>query len=80
MPLFKGAELRIDKKGIEVNLKSPGPDGLYTRVLKELINVIIKSPTIIFENSQRTNKTPGDPKTINAIPIMKKEKRRRRTR
>uniref|UniRef100_A0A670IGU3 Reverse transcriptase domain-containing protein n=1 Tax=Podarcis muralis TaxID=64176 RepID=A0A670IGU3_PODMU len=55
--------------------KSPGPDELHPRVLKELTEVISEPLAVIFENSWRTGKVPADWRKANVVPIFKKGKR-----
>uniref|UniRef100_A0A803T570 Reverse transcriptase domain-containing protein n=1 Tax=Anolis carolinensis TaxID=28377 RepID=A0A803T570_ANOCA len=54
--------------------KSPGPDRLHPRVLKELAEVISEPLTIIFKSSWRTGEVPGDWRRANVVPIFKKGK------
>uniref|UniRef100_A0A670IJS6 Reverse transcriptase domain-containing protein n=1 Tax=Podarcis muralis TaxID=64176 RepID=A0A670IJS6_PODMU len=55
--------------------KSPGPDELHPRVLKELADVISEPLAVIFENSWRTGEVPADWRRANVVPIFKKGKR-----
>uniref|UniRef100_A0A8D0CDV4 Reverse transcriptase domain-containing protein n=1 Tax=Salvator merianae TaxID=96440 RepID=A0A8D0CDV4_SALMN len=55
--------------------KSPGPDGLHPRVLKELAGVIAEPLAVIFENSWRTGEVPDDWRRANVVPIFKKGKK-----
>uniref|UniRef100_A0A803SNX3 Reverse transcriptase domain-containing protein n=1 Tax=Anolis carolinensis TaxID=28377 RepID=A0A803SNX3_ANOCA len=55
--------------------KSPGPDQLHPRVLKELAEVISEPLAIIFESSWRTGEVPADWRRANVVPIFKKGKK-----
>ena len=61
--------LAIDN--INVN-KSPGPDKISPRILKEAKSEIVKPLTILFNLSLRTGKVPNDWKLANVTPIFKK--------
>ena len=52
--------------------KSPGPDKLHPRVLKELSSIIAKPLAIIFQKSYETGDLPYIWKVANVIPIFKK--------
>ena len=56
---------------INVN-KTPGPDGISPRVLKEAKNQICKPLSIIFNKSFNSGKVPDDWKLANVTPIQKK--------
>lgn len=56
--------------------KSPGPDAMHPRVLKEVRNEIAYPLTVIFEVSLETNTLPNDWKSGNITPIYKKVKKR----
>jgi hypothetical protein len=53
--------------------KSPGPDGIYPIVLKELAEVIASSLTTLFQKSIYTGQVPSDWKQAHVCPIHKKE-------
>ncbi|KAJ7408787.1 hypothetical protein BTVI_58546 [Pitangus sulphuratus] len=55
--------------------KSMGPDGIHTRILKELADVIIKPLSMIFEWSWESREVPADWKLANIVPIFKKAKK-----
>ena len=52
--------------------KSPGPDKLHPRVLKELANQIAKPLTLLFQMSLNQGKVPEQWKFANVTPIYKK--------
>ena len=74
----KGIDCRIEKEVIQQYLatlneiKSPGPDELHSRVLKELAEEISEPLAIIFEKSWRTGEVPMDWRKANMVPIFKK--------
>ena len=49
-----------------------GPDGLHLRVLRELVDVVAKPLSIIFQQSWLTGDVPLDWKLANVMPIFKK--------
>ena len=53
--------------------KSPGPDGLHPRVLKEVATEIAKPLTILFNTTIRTGKIPKAWKVAEVRPLFKKE-------
>ena len=58
-------------ENLKVN-KSPGPDNIFPKILKETKNEIVNSLTSIFNNSLQQGIVPGDWKTANVTPIFKK--------
>ncbi|GAB0184555.1 mitochondrial enolase superfamily member 1 [Grus japonensis] len=52
--------------------KSMGPDGIHPRVLRELVEVLTKPLSIIYQQSWLTGKVPVDGTLDNVIPIYKK--------
>ncbi|XP_073532526.1 uncharacterized protein [Phyllobates terribilis] len=81
---FKGIEqskLSVNREIVREYLaninefKSPGPDELHPRVLKEIVEEILEPLSIIFENSWRTGEVPEDWRRANVVPIFKKGKK-----
>ena len=64
---------QIDKLKI---CKSPGPDKIYPRLLKEIKHVIACQLTSIFNKSIETGVVPEDWKMANVTPIFKKGDKR----
>jgi hypothetical protein len=52
--------------------KSPGPDGLHPRVLKELAEIINKPLCVIYQQSLTEGVLPSEWKSANISPIFKK--------
>ena len=52
--------------------KSPGPDGMYPRVLKEMKHRLVRSLTLIFQNSLRLTTLPSAWREANFTAIYKK--------
>ena len=52
--------------------KSPGPDKIYPRVLKEVKEAICKPLCVIFNLSLRTGKVVSEWKLANVTPLFKK--------
>uniref|UniRef100_A0A674ICA9 Reverse transcriptase domain-containing protein n=4 Tax=Terrapene triunguis TaxID=2587831 RepID=A0A674ICA9_9SAUR len=52
--------------------KSPGPDEMHPRILKELIEEVSEPLAIIFGKSWETGEIPEDWKRANIVPIYKK--------
>ena len=67
-----GREVVQDYLATLDEFKSPGPDKLHPRILKELAEVISELLAIIFENSWRTGEVPTDWRRANVVPIFKK--------
>eukprot|EP00061_Rhincodon_typus_P017635 g46411.t1 len=58
-------------KSLKVN-KSPGPDGLHPRVVKEIADKIAEVLVVIFQESLESGRVPEDWKTIGVTPLFKK--------
>ena len=52
--------------------KSMGLDGIHPRVLRELVEVLTKPLSIIYQQSWLTGEVPVDWKLANVTPIYKK--------
>ncbi|XP_075779238.1 uncharacterized protein LOC142827520 [Pelodiscus sinensis] len=71
-------EDRIHKEQVKNHLgkldvsKSPGPDEMHPRILKELIEEVSEPLAMIFEKSWQTGEIPEDWKRANIVPIYKK--------
>ena len=52
--------------------KSPGPDGIHPRILKELATAIAKPLCMLFQTSLNEGSLPGDWRIGNISPIHKK--------
>ena len=55
--------------------KSPGPDELHPRVIKELAEELSGPLSIIFAESWKTGEVPDDWRRANVVPIFKKGKK-----
>ena len=63
----------VRKKLESLNVsKSPGPDEIGARILKELSDTLAKPVFMIFENSLKTGSVPCEWKTANITAIFKK--------
>ncbi|PJG57315.1 hypothetical protein [Aeromonas cavernicola] len=58
-------------KGLKAD-KSPEPDGLHPRVLKEVAQEIVDALVIIFQNSLDSGLVPEDWRVANVTPLFKK--------
>ena len=58
-------------KGLKVD-KSPGPDGIHPRVLKEIAEEIVEALVVIFQESLEAGRVPEDWKVANITPLFKK--------
>uniref|UniRef100_A0A452IPG4 Reverse transcriptase domain-containing protein n=1 Tax=Gopherus agassizii TaxID=38772 RepID=A0A452IPG4_9SAUR len=73
-----GLEEKITKEQVKNHLekldacKSPGPDEMHPRILKELIEEVSEPLAIIFGKSWETGEIPEDWKGANIVPIYKK--------
>eukprot|EP00061_Rhincodon_typus_P012384 g38084.t1 len=61
-------------KSIKVD-KTPGPDGIYPRLLKEASEVIVGALTKIFVSLLATGEVPEDWQATNVVPLFKKGNR-----
>ena len=61
-------------QNLKVN-KSPGPDGIFPRLLKELSDFCLPALEIIFNKSLNENVVPVDWRQANIKPLFKKGKR-----
>ena len=52
--------------------KSPGPDNLHPRVLKEVALEIVDALVVIFQDSVDSGTVPADWRVANVTPIFKK--------
>jgi len=52
--------------------KSPGPDGIHPRVLKETAVPLCNPLSVLFKRSLEEGLLPDDWKQANVIPIFKK--------
>ena len=74
-------QLEIDKQIVKEYLitlndfKSPEPDELHSRVLKELAKELSELLSIIFLKSWETGEVPEDWRRANIVPIFKKGKK-----
>eukprot|EP00061_Rhincodon_typus_P001212 g14044.t1 len=57
--------------GLKVD-KSPGPDGLHPRVLKEIAEEIVEALVMIFQESLESGRVPEDWNIANVTPLFKK--------
>eukprot|EP00061_Rhincodon_typus_P001408 g14719.t1 len=62
--------------GLKVD-KSPGPDGLHPRVLKEIAEEIVGTLVVIFQESLESRRVPKDWNIANVTPLFKKEVRQK---
>eukprot|EP00061_Rhincodon_typus_P007860 g29967.t1 len=58
-------------KSIKVD-KSPGPEGIYPRLLSEAREEIAGALTKIFVSSPATGEVPEDWQVANVVPLFKK--------
>ncbi|KAJ7397101.1 hypothetical protein BTVI_138693 [Pitangus sulphuratus] len=57
------------------SLQIHGPDGIHPRILKDLADVISKSPSMIFRRSWESEEVPADWKLANVVPVFNKGKK-----
>ena len=55
--------------------KSPGPDGIHPKILKEMANVLDNPLTILFNKSLKEGRLPNEWKCANVVSIFKKGSR-----
>jgi hypothetical protein len=73
MKMTQVTEKQIRDKIRNLRVESAsGPDGLSPRILKELVDVVVKPLRIIFNKSLEEAAVPDDWKTANVTPIHKK--------
>ena len=68
---FEESEILQAISNIKVN-KTPGPDRISPRILKEAKNELVKPLSILFNKSLNTGKVPDEWKLANVTPIFKK--------
>ncbi|KAF4795109.1 hypothetical protein TURU_095920 [Turdus rufiventris] len=51
--------------------KSMGPDGIHPRVMRELVDELVKLLSIVYRQSWATGEVPDDWKLANVTPILK---------
>ena len=77
----KIVDIKIDEEMVKKKLldlkigKSPGPDGMHPRVLKEITLAIVKPLTLIYKESLKVGQLPDDWKSANIAAIYKKGSR-----
>ena len=70
-------EEQVEKRLSELNIsKSPGPDNLHPRVLKELASVLAKPLSIVYRTSLDSGIVPMAWKTARITQIFKKGDKR----
>eukprot|EP00061_Rhincodon_typus_P001470 g14883.t1 len=57
--------------GLNVD-KSPGPDVLHPRVLKEIAEETVEALVVIFPESLESGRVPEDKKAADVTPLFKK--------
>ncbi|KFV81576.1 hypothetical protein N308_13167, partial [Struthio camelus australis] len=70
-PLVEEDQVREHLNKLDIH-KSTGPDEIHPGVLRELVDVIARPLSIIFERSWRTGEVPEDWKKANVTLAFKK--------
>jgi len=74
LPLVDKDQVREYLSKLDI-CKSMGLDGMHQEVLRELVDVIVRPLSIIFDRTWWLGKVPEDWKTANGTPIFKKDKK-----
>ena len=69
--IFTTENIRLKLKNLNVN-KSPGPDNIHSKVLKEAYDVLAIPLKLLFESSFEQKQLPSDWKSANISAIFKK--------
>ena len=78
---YESNKLLIDFKLVQDLLlqwnahKSMGPDGIHSKLLKKLANVIARPLSVIYQGSWESEEVPLDWKLANVIPVFQKGKK-----
>ncbi len=71
--ILKESDILHTIKILKVN-KTPGPDQISPKILKEVKNEICEPLSVLFNKSLTTGKVPNEWKLGNATPVNKKKK------